>query len=168
MKKLEFTQFQKILISIIIGLVLVLIVGTIAGLINKSQKESPSYAEKLLFQGKAVNLVEPVDDSVISYFEIGRIRIVTKNENSDDLGTILVIAPYLAYPSGDTVFYEELFRKKGLIKGLLQDYFQSRTKNEILAETEERIEKILLNEINAQFSLGQISDIYFTDYIFLE
>jgi len=161
---LEFTSFQKILISIILGLILVIVAGTIMALISKKN----TTPEVLLSQGKAVSLMAPVDDSVVAYYELGRSRFVTKNENADDLGTVLVISPYLAYPAGDTVFYEELARKRGLIKGILQNYFQERTKNQLLTETEERIEKVLIEQINAQLSLGQISDIYFTDYIFLE
>jgi len=161
---LEFTSFQKILLSIILGLILVIVAGTIMALTGKKN----TTPEVLLAQGKAVSLMAPVDDSVIAYYELGRSRIVTKTENTDDLGTVLVIAPYLAYPAGDTVFYEELARKRGLIKGILTSYFQERTKNQLLAETEERIEKVLLEQINEQLALGQISDIYFTDYIFLE
>lgn len=164
MNKIEFSNFEKILLSIIAGLVLVIITGTILALTGRKQ-ETP---EVLLAQGKAVSLMAPVDDGVVAYFELGRIRIITKNENSDDLGTVLVISPYLAYPAGDTVFYEELARKRGVIKGILQSYFQERTKIQLLTETEEKIEKVLQAEINAQLSLGQISDIYFTDYIFLE
>lgn len=164
MIKIEFTSFQKILLSIIAGLVLVIIAGTILALTGPKQQNP----EVLLAQGKAESLMAPVDDGVVAYYELGRIRIITKNEKAEDLGTVLVISPYLAYPAGDTVFFEELARKRGLIKGILQSYFQERTKNQLLTETEEKIEKVLQEKINTQLSLGQISDIYFTDYIFLE
>lgn len=164
MKKIEFSSFEKILLAIIAGLVLVIIAGTVIATVGK---RTPA-PEVLLAQGKAISLMAPVDDSVVAYYELGRSRIVTKTESPDDLGTVLVISPYLAYPAGDTVFYEELARKRGVIKGILQSYFQERTKIQLLTETEEKIEKVLQAEINAQLSLGQISDIYFTDYIFLE
>lgn len=164
MKRIVFSNFEKVLLAIIVGIVLVIITGTILALTGRKQ-QTP---EVLLAQGKAVSLMAPVNNDVVSYYELGRIRILTKTEAEDDLDTVLVISPYLAYPAGDTVFYEELARKRGLIKGILQSYFQERTKNQLLKETEEKIEKYLLEEINEQLSLGKISDIYFTDYIFLE
>ena len=164
MKKIEFSNLDKILIAIILGLILVIITGTIVAMAGK-KKQTP---EVLLAQGKAVSLMAPVDNGEVAYFELGRSRIITKSEASEDLETVLVISPYLAYPAGDTVFYEELARKRGVIKGLMQSYFQERTKKQLLTETEEKIEKYLAGIINEQLSLGQISDIYFTDYIFLE
>ena len=110
----------------------------------------------------------PADDAEIAYYELGTLRIVTRAEDDEELTSILVISPWLAYPAGDTVFFEELARKKGLIKGLFQAYFSARTKNQLLEETEVKIEENLKKQLNAQFALGQISDIYLTDYIFLE
>lgn len=164
MIKIEFSNFQKILISIILALVLVILVGTIIALSSKA-KNTP---EVLIQQGKATSLMAPSDNDEVTYYELGSIRILTKGNADDQTGTLFVISPWIAYPAGDTVFYEELARKRGLIKGLFQSYFTERTKNEILSETEEKIEVILKDEINVQLSLGQISDIYFTDYIFLE
>lgn len=164
MIKIEFSNFQKILISIILALVLVILVGTIIALSSKS-KNTP---EVLIQQGKATSLMAPSDSDEVTYYELGSIRILTKGNADDQTGTLFVVSPWIAYPAGDTVFYEELARKRGLIKGMFQSYFTERTKNEILSETEEKIEIVLKDEINAQLSLGQISDIYFTDYIFLE
>lgn len=164
MIKIEFSNFQKILISIILSLVLVILVGTIIALSSKS-KNTP---EVLIQQGKATSLMAPSDSDEVTYYELGSIRILTKGNADDQTGTLFVVSPWIAYPAGDTVFYEELARKRGLIKGMFQSYFTERTKNEILSETEEKIEIVLKDEINAQLSLGQISDIYFTDYIFLE
>ena len=48
---------------------------------------------------------------------------------------------------------------------LLSDYLHALKKWEI---TEEKIEELLREEINADLSLGKISDIYFTDYLFIE
>ena len=110
----------------------------------------------------------PADDSIVAYYELGTLRIVTSGSDKDDLSTVLVVSPWLAYPAGDTVFYEELARKKGLIKGIFQAYFSSKSKEELLEETEVKIEENLKEEINTQLSLGKISDIYLTDYIFLE
>ena len=155
---------NKILIGIIAGLLLVILAGTISALAGK-KKNTP---ENLIAQGKAVSLMAPSDTEEVSYFELGTIRVSTASADSEEGGTIMVLSPWLAYPAGDTVFYEELSRKSGSIKGTFQAYFSARTKNQLLTETEERIVQIIIEEINADLALGKISDIYFTDYLFLE
>lgn len=164
--KMEFNKTEKILISIIFGLVLVIIVGTIAAKI--SQKNNAP--EVLISKGKAVSLMAPSDTTETAYFELGKMRIITKAEKKadDEPGTVLVVSPWLAYTAGDTVFYEELARKRGLMKGEFQSYFSERTKNQLLSETEDKIESELLENLNSQMALGKITDIYLTDYIFLE
>ena len=155
---------NKILLGIIAGLLLVILVGTIIGLVGK-KKNTP---EVLISQGKAVSLMAPSDTDEVAYFELGTIRVSCAAADSEESGSIMVLSPWLAYPAGDTVFYEELSRKSGAIKGIFQAYFSARTKNQLLTETEERISKIIIEEINADLALGKISDIYFTDYLFLE
>ena len=155
---------NKILICIIAVLLVIILIGTIIGFTGK-KKQTP---EVLISQGKAVALMAPSDTDEVAYFELGTIRVSTASADSEEGGTIMVLSPWLAYPAGDTVFYEELSRKSGSIKGSFQAYFSARTKNQLLSETEEKIVSILIEEINADMALGKISDIYFTDYLFLE
>lgn len=154
---------NKILTIIIAFLIVVIALGTFFAFLNK-KRQTP---EVLISQGKAVSLMAPSDTSEVTYFELGTIRISTAADDSTP-GTILIVSPWLAYPAGDTVFYEELSRKSGALKGLFSAYFSARTKNQLLSETEEKIEELLREEINADLSLGKISDIYFTDYLFIE
>ena len=150
-----------------------LIIGTITGLAKKN--ESPS-DEVLLQQGKAINLSAPANTDFVAYYEIGSIRIVTtKNSNNEvnsqnDLENtcVLVVNPWVSYAEGDTVFYEEIARKRGVIKGICTTYFSERSKEYLLSITETKVEQELMELINAQLSLGKIQDLYFTDYIFLE
>ena len=155
---------NKILLGIIAGLLLVILAGTITGLVGK-KKNRP---EVLISQGKAVSLMAPSDTDEVAYFELGTIRVSCAAADSEEGGSVLVLSPWLAYPAGDTVFFEELSRKSGSIKGIFQAYFSARTKNQLLTETEERISQIIIEEINADLALGKVSDIYFTDYLFLE
>lgn len=166
-------KLNTVLYSIIIALVIVLIIGTITGLVKKN--ESPS-DEVLLQQGKAINLSAPANTDFVAYYEIGSIRIVTtKNSNNEvnsqnDLENtcVLVVNPWVSYAEGDTVFYEEIARKRGVIKGICTTYFSERSKEYLLSITETKVEQELMELINAQLSLGKIQDLYFTDYIFLE
>ena len=157
-------KIDKILLAIIAGLLLVILIGTIVGLAGKKQ-QTP---EILIAQGKAVSLMAPADTTDVSYYELGTIRVSTAKADSAEGGSIMVISPWLAYPAGDTVLFEELSRKSGSIKGIFQAYFSARTKNQLLTETEEKIVQVILDEINADLALGKISDIYFTDYLFIE
>ena len=138
--------------------------GTIFGLLNR-KNHTP---EVLISQGKAESLMAPTDTTEVAYYELGTLRISTAGEKSEENGCIMILSPWLAYPAGDTVLYEELSRKSGAFRGIFQAYFSSRTKNQLLSETEEKISQIILDEINADLALGAISDIYFTDYLFLE
>ena len=83
-------------------------------------------------------------------------------------GTAVVITPWLSYPQDDTVFFEELARKRLIITGIFTSYFNSCTKVELLSRTVDKIKQDLVEQINEQMSLGKIEGIYFTDYIFLE
>ena len=155
---------NRILLCVIAGILVLILIGTIIGLSGK-KKQTP---EVLISQGKALSLMAPANTDEVSYFELGTLRISTAQADSDEGGSLMVLSPWLAYPAGDTVFFEELSRKSGAMKGIFQAYFSARTKNQLLTETEEKIEQVIKEEINADLALGQISDIYFTDYLFLE
>ena len=157
-------KVNKVLLYIIAGLVFIILIGSIFGLISKKNNS----VEVLMSEGKLENLVEPIDTDEIEYFELGRMRIIPKLDEGDNEGTVMVISPWLSYPAGDTVFYEELSRKQGVIKGVFISNFSSLTKNEILSITEEKLINDLIIEINSKLSLGKISNIYYTDYLFLE
>lgn len=155
---------NKILLCVIAAILVIILIGTIIGITGK-KKQTP---EALIAQGKAVALMAPSDTDEVAYFELGTIRVSTAAADSEEGGSIMVLSPWLAYPAGDTVFYEELFRKSGSLKGIFQAYFSARTKNQLLAETEEKIVQIIMEEINADLALGKITGIYFTDYLFLD
>ena len=158
-------KLNKVLLYIIAGLIFIIIIGSIFGLISKKKNNSP---EVLMSKGKLENLVEPIDTDEVAYYELGRMRIIPKLDKEEEIQTVMVISPWLSYPSGDTVLYEEIARKSGVIKGCFITYFSSLTKNEILSLTEENIISELILEINSLLSLGKINNIYYTDYLFLE
>ena len=155
---------NKVLVAIIIFLILVIAAGTLFSFLNR-KNQTP---EVLISQGKAESLMAPSDSDEVAYYQLGTLRVSTASSDSEENGTIMVLSPWLAYPAGDTVLYEELARKSGVMKGVFQAYFSSRTKNQLLTETEEKIVRVIMDEINADLALGKISGIYFTDYLFLE
>lgn len=166
MKKLD-----KILSIIVIILLITIFAGTVFALLKN--KKSFQKQKQLISQGKAVSLMAPKNDNQFSYFNLGSLRVLTKPENdslqeTQNMGTVLLVTPWLSYPSDDTIFFEEISRKKTVIAGIIQDYFSDYSKLELLTQTEMKIEENLIKEINNHLSLGKIQQIYFTDYIFLD
>ena len=167
MKKLD-----KILSIIVIILLITIFAGTVFALLKN--KKSFQKQKQLISQGKAVSLMAPKNDNQFSYFNLGSLRVLTKSENDSlqeteqNMGTVLLVTPWISYPSDDTIFFEEISRKKTVIAGIIQDYFSDYSKLELLTQTEVKIEENLIKEVNNHLSLGKIQQIYFTDYIFLE
>ena len=164
-------KLEKTLTIIAIVLVVLITAGTFAGLIKKSASNvdaGSKTAQNLIAKGKATALNAPVSNDVTAYFELGTIRLTTAAGKKDSEGTIMVISPWISYPAGDDVFYEELARKKSVIKGVFSAYFTERSKNQLLGKTEEKICAELLDQINSRLSLGKITGINFTDYIFID
>ena len=176
--KQKLSKFKLILIIIIFLLVCVISAGTVIGLISKKAAPGKNLrdADPQPTVREIENLNKRLDQKIDAYTGLGSIRCITapqaqaddKQEPELDSGTAVVITPWLAYPEGDTVFFEELARKRILITGIFTQYFSSRTKKQLLSTTEEKIKSEIMDQINAQMSLGKISGIYFTDYIFLE
>lgn len=174
--KLGLSKFDKILTAIIAALFIIIMAVTVVTL--ATHKASPGKnlrnADPEPTKKEIENLNKNLDEKIAAYTGLGIIRCITAPQAQDtdeelqDIGTAVVISPWLSYPDGDTVFYEELARKRMLITSIFTNYFSSRTKNELLSMNEEKIKQEIMDEINAQMSLGKISGIYLTEYIFLE
>ncbi len=172
MIKLKLSKTDFILIIIIASILGVILLGTVIGLATKKAAPGKNLrnADPEPTVKEIENLNKHSDSPIAAYTGLGTIRCITAPEadNPDDAGTAVVITPWLSYPQDDTVFFEELARKRLIITGIFSNYFNANTKVELLSRTEDKIKQDLLEEINAQMSLGKIEGIYFTDYIFLE
>lgn len=162
----KFNTLEIILLSIIGILICGILVGTLFGLQNRNETEP----KVVISKDGAVSLNAPNPNAEEAYYNLGTIRVVTRpdSSNPDDTGTAMVISPWIAYPEGDTVFYEEIVRKKGVLRGYFTAYFSDKTKKQLLNTSESVITKYLQEQLNTQLSLGKISNIYFTEYIFLD
>lgn len=159
-------QYLERSLLVIIGILIsILFIGTIYG-ITKRKTETP---QVLISQGKLKNLAAPKNSDIVEYYKLSTIRIISapNSQIQDDTGSAMVVTPWLAYPQGDTVFYEEIARKQGTLKAIFSQYFAEKTQSEILSLGEDKITKDLLKLLNTQLSLGQISEIFFTDFLFL-
>ena len=160
---------NKILIGIICSLVLFITVMTAISFATKKSGKKDSNITTVEPSVKEItSLNKRSDQSLASYTGIGRIRILTKGIDELNIGTPLVIEPWFTYDESNFELYEELSKKRILLTGLISNYFSSKTKQEIVSMSEEKIKADLLNELNSHLVLGKILQIYFTDYIFLE
>ena len=168
--KIKLSKTDFILVIIIASILGIILLGTVIGLASK--KASPGKnlrnADPEPTPREIENLNKHTDSKIAAYTGLGTIRGITAPQDEEDPGTIVVITPWLSYPEGDTVFFEELARKRLIITGIFTSYFGAYTKVELLSRTEDKIKQDILEQINEQMSLGKISGIYFTDYIFLE
>ena len=170
MKLPKLSKSDIILFSIIAALVLVILLGTVIGFASKKAEPGKNLrdADPAPTVREIENLNKHSDSKIAAYTGLGTIRCLTAPQDEEDIGTAVVITPWLSYPEDDTIFFEELARKRLLITSVFTTYFSSYTKNELLSRTEDKIKQELQDKINEQLSLGKISKIYFTDYIFLE
>lgn len=98
------------------------------------------------------------------YTALGTLRTTT----SDLPPITIVIAPYFPYDATKQEFYEEIAQKTRKIKQLFISYFLDKTKEELLIKGEQGIKAEILSQINEEFVLGKISELYFSQYIFFE
>lgn len=173
--KLGLSKFDKILAAIIAVIFITIMVVTVVTLATQAGRPGKNLrdADPQPTPREIENLNKKLDDKIAAFTGLGTIRCITSPDTSaadeeDQVGTVVVITPWLSYPEGDTVFYEELARKRMVISGVFTTYFSTRTKTQLLSTTEDKIKAEIMDQINEQMSLGKISGIYLTDYIFLE
>ncbi len=172
--KLKLSKFEMILTAIIALLMIVIMCVTIVTLATQAGSPGKNLrdADPEPTPREIENLNKKLDDKIAAYTGLGTIRCITAPDataaEEDQVGTVVVVTPWLSYPEGDTIFYEELARKRMVISSVFTTYFSTRTKTQLLSTTEDKIKSELVDQINEQMSLGKISQIYFTDYIYVE
>lgn len=98
------------------------------------------------------------------FSDFGRLRTFTL----DNPQIPIVINPFLSYKTENTFLYEELCQKQRKIKSIILQYFNQKTKEQLFLMGEYQIKEEILNQINAELSMGSIQALYFEEYIFLE
>lgn len=163
-------SLNKILLIIIGFLVVTIFVGTTLAFSLKKAEPGKDLRQTDPSPTEIQNLNNSSKQKLAAYTELGTIRAITApdSKKQDDFGTPVIITAWITYPEGDTVFFEELARKKNVIINCISTYFLERTKLDLLSTSEEKIKADLLQIINGQLVLGKIQNVYFTDYLFLD
>ncbi len=161
-------KFTKILQWILLSLLIFLLLATIIVFFAKGPRAVKTYRIADPKPSEVVNYSSRTSDKLAAYTEIGQIRTLTKSPDNETLGTSIIITPWFAYPESDKTFYEELSQKQKMEKSIIAEYFTQFTEEELLEKGEKKIKEELLEKLNQNFVLGQISSLYFTDYIFIK
>ena len=160
-------KFTKILQWILLILLVFLVLATVIVLFTKKPNSVQPYRIAEPKPSEVVNYSSKTSDKLAAYTEISQIRTITKSPNNESSGTSIIITPWFAYPQGDRTFYEELSQKQKMEKSIIAEYFTQFTEEELIEKGEKQIKQELLEKLNQNFVLGQISALYFTDYIFI-
>jgi len=162
------TTLTKILICCIAAVLAIVFMGTIIGLAVKKTPFKKAYRKADPTPQKVINLSAATSTKVAAYTSLGQIRAVTKSPDAKTPGTIVVVAPWFAYPDGDETLVEELSDKSRHEKAIISEYFESYTVKQLHSMGEKKVKEDLLNLINAELALGKISAVYFDSYVFFE
>ena len=136
----------KFLLAIIALLVLTIIAGTIAGLAKRGKAAAPPPAAAL-------------GENIFS--SLGALRIPTADPEP---GTI-VISIAFPYDKSDRPFAEELASRISWFKTTITGFFEVLTAEEFDALDIDAAKEELLKRFNAELRLGQIRELYITDFM---
>ena len=154
------TKLNNILLAVIAGILIFIIAVSAIALCTKNAQP-----------GVGLRHEDPAPQSVgnskSAFNEIGQNRVFTK-EDENEQKSVVVLVPWFEYDGSDTAFFEELDRKHLSIKNLFTAYFQSHTREELLKLGEDKIKNELKSQVNETLVLGNITAIYFNDYLFLD
>lgn len=158
---------NKLLVIILIVMFTIFIGGTAVALARNGGELSVKYRKVDPSPKQVVNSSLKSKQSVSAYTDLGQIRTVTKGQDGQS-GTLLVVAPWFSYPASDIQLYEELAQKEKQEKSIIIGYFSSYTKAELMEMGEQKIKEGIRAKINEQLVMGQITSVYFDDYMFFE
>jgi len=144
-----------VLLSIAGTLIVLLLIGTIIGLI-RPRNASPIFA----FRKISKEQTKPEDIRVYSGLE--RLRIPLSNSS------ILILSVSFPYSAKDVSFTEELAAKIGDFKTIITDYFSSLPEESVNQIDEELAKQEILKHFNANLRLGRITALYFNDMMIIE
>jgi flagellar FliL protein len=140
---------QRILISVLILIILLILTGTIYAFISNTEE---TQADNKIFTSKGI------------FTGIGRIR--AKSAKPQSAAVMITIA--FPYDTEDISFSEELASKVAQFRSETNLYFQAYTTDELRLKTDEEIQIELLAIYNALLRLGSIDTLYITDYIVID
>jgi flagellar basal body-associated protein FliL len=143
------------LLFIACALIVLLLIGTIVGLIRSRN------AEPVLVIGGPSRTESANDDDIRVYSGLERLRIPLSNSST------LLLSVAFPYSANDVPFTEELAAKINDFKAIITEYFSSLPAEDTQID-EEAAKNEILRRFNAGLRLGRIDALYFSDMNILE
>jgi flagellar basal body-associated protein FliL len=138
------------------ALIVLLLIGTIIGLIRSRN------AEPVLVIGGSSRTEAAKDDDIRVYSGLERLRIPLSNSST------LLLSVAFPYSANDVPFTEELAAKIDDFKAIIMEYFSSLSAENANQINEEAVKQEILRRFNANLRLGRIDTLYFSDMNILE
>jgi len=138
------------------ALIVLLLIGTIVGLIRSRN------AEPVLVIGGSSRTGSTNGDDIRVYSGLERLRIPLSNSST------LLLSVAFPYSANDVPFTEELAAKIDDFKTIITEYFSSLPAEKANQIDEDTAKKEILRRFNATLRLGRINVLYFSDMNILE
>ena len=142
--------FLRTLGFIVLLLVLILVAGSVYGLATGTREKKLA---RLAAEAKA-------PEGSLVFTGIGTIRAST----NDSPKAIVVATIAFPYPAGDKAFEEELEIKRGALKAAAEAFFSRKTAAELQPSLEGGVKIGLREAFNELLSLGEVEEIWLSDY----
>ena len=143
------------LLSLVGALIVLLLIGTIIGLVR------PRNAEPV-FAFRKISREQTRLEDIRVFSGLERLRIPLSNSS------ILILSVSFPYSAKDVTFTEELAAKIGDFKTMITEYFTSLPAESTNQIDEELAKQEILKRFNANLRLGRIDALYFNDMTVLE
>jgi flagellar FliL protein len=105
------------------------------------------------------------ESPIYSWFEqIGELR----GSTGDEVRTTYIVEPFLGYDGSNEALVTELIDRRIQLIGIFNDYFGSRTTDELQGQNNKiKVEQELKDQINRIMRSGRVDEIVFGSYQFL-
>ncbi|MDR2471879.1 MAG: flagellar basal body protein FliL [Treponema sp.] len=144
-------RLYRILICVVMALGIILIAGTVYGLVRGRAGASPVFSE-----------APPAGEDGESIFSgMGTLRIPTADPEPE---TLLVSIAF-PYDKNDRPFSEELASRLSFFKTAAAEYLGAFSAEELTALDMDTVKTELLTRYNAALRLGQIRELYILEYM---
>ena len=140
----------RVLIIFIFTLILILVTGTIFGIL--AQRAIVGFQES-----------ENLNEERHTFSGIGQIRASTADYQP---GMVIILVSFYYNPN-DIGFSEELVHRIRDFREIISGYFSSLTLNDLSQLDENNIKTELLQRFNAILRLGKIEALFFNDYLII-
>lgn len=171
MKKINFEKItlNMILVAVIIFLAIIILATSIFVFVKRC---SLSGGRKAVVSGNSsvapsISIDTSTKNIATATLSLGQSRILLKNAN-DEKPVLLVVSTYFEYDAKDFDFLEELLQKKSELKKVVETYFSQFSKDELHKKSDVAIKDDLVQKINENLTLNKITNLYFSEYLFVD